>query len=212
MSRVLTIAAACAAMIACSSPEPAKKEAAAPPKKEAAPDVFQVALDTSKGPVVIEVHRDWAPIGADQFYSLVKTGFYDGDRFFRVVRNFVVQFGINGDPKVNRLWSNASLPDDPVKQHNTRGMATYATAGPNTRSTQVFINLRNNSAALDHTGFAPFGKVTSGMEVVDTLYSSYGDMAPRGQGPDATQLEIQGNDYLAGRFPRLDYIKKATIQ
>src|SRR5579883_3105616 len=130
MVRTLAVTALCAALCACSSPEPSKKEAAAPPKNVTAPDVFRVALDTSKGPVVIEVHRDWAPIGADHFYSLVKTGFYDGNRFFRVVRNFVVQFGINGDPKVNRLWSNANLPDDPVKQHNTRGTVTYATAGP----------------------------------------------------------------------------------
>ena len=213
MTRALAIAAACAALCACSSPEPApKKEAAAPAKKETAPDVFTVNLDTSKGPVAIEVHRDWAPAGADQFYSLVKTGFYDGDRFFRVVRNFVVQFGINGDPKVNRLWATASLPDDPVKQHNRRGMVTFATSGPNTRATQVFINLKDNSAALDKSGFAPFGKVTSGMDVVDSFYNSYGDMAPRGQGPDATQIEVQGNDYLAAHFPRLDYVKKATIQ
>jgi peptidyl-prolyl cis-trans isomerase A (cyclophilin A) len=212
--RYLLIAAACALLAGCSSsPEPpAKKEAAAPPKKETAPDVFSVNLDTSKGPIVIEVHRDWAPIGADQFYSLVKTGFYDGDRFFRVVRGFVVQFGINGDPQVNRLWSNANLPDDPVKQHNRRGMVTYATAGPNTRSTQLFINLRDNSSSLDRTGFAPFGKVTGGMDVVDSLYSSYGDMPPGGQGPDATQIEVQGNEYLASHFPRLDYIKKATVQ
>jgi peptidyl-prolyl cis-trans isomerase A (cyclophilin A) len=200
------------AMIGCSSPEPAKKEAKAPTKPETAPDIFQVNLDTSKGPVVIEVHRDWAPIGADHFYSLVKTGFYDGDRFFRVVRNFVVQFGVNGDPQVNRLWSNVSLPDDPVKQHNTRGTISYATRGPNTRSTQVFINLKDNRASLDGTGFAPFGKVTSGMDAVDSLYNSYGDMPPRGQGPDPSQIAVQGNDYLVNHFPRLDYIKKAAIQ
>jgi peptidyl-prolyl cis-trans isomerase A (cyclophilin A) len=213
MRNAVLIATACALLAGCSSNEPpARKEAAAPAKKETAPDVFTVSLDTSKGPVAIEVHREWAPIGADQFYALAKTGFYDGDRFYRVVRNFVVQFGINGDPRVNRLWSNASLPDDPVKEHNRRGMVTFATAGPNTRSTQVFINLKDNGAALDKSGFAPFGKVTSGMDVVDSFYNSYGDMAPRGQGPDATQIEIQGNDYLASHFPRLDYIRKATIQ
>jgi peptidyl-prolyl cis-trans isomerase A (cyclophilin A) len=209
MYKALLIAAACAALAACSSSEPPKKEAAAPAKQETAPEVFQVNLDTSKGPVVIEVHRDWAPIGADHFYSLVKTGFYDGDRFFRVVRDFVVQFGINGDPSVNRLWSNANLPDDPVKEHNARGTISYATAGPNTRSTQVFINLRDNSASLDSTGFAPFGKVISGLAVVDSFYNSYGDMPPQGQGPDPSQIEVQGNEYLANHFPRLDYIKKA---
>jgi peptidyl-prolyl cis-trans isomerase A (cyclophilin A) len=212
MRRALAAAFILAAMTGCSSPEPTKKEAAAPAKPEKAPDVFQVNLDTSKGPVVIEVHRDWAPIGADHFYTLVKTGFYDGDRFFRIVRNFVVQFGINGDPKVNRLWANANLPDDPVKQHNVRGTISYATSGPNTRSTQVFINLKDNGASLDGSGFAPFGKVTTGMDIVDSFYNSYGDMPPRGQGPDPSQIEVQGNEYLTSRFPRLDYIKKAAIQ
>jgi peptidyl-prolyl cis-trans isomerase A (cyclophilin A) len=171
-----------------------------------------VNLDTSKGPVVIEVHRAWAPIGADHFYSLVKTDFFDGARFFRVVRNFVVQFGINGDPQTNRLWTTVSLPDDPVKEHNTRGTITYATRGPNTRTTQVFINLKDNRGSLDSTGFAPFGKVTTGMDVVDSFYNSYGDMPPRGQGPDPSQIQVQGNEYLQIHFPRLDYIKKATIQ
>src|SRR5204863_8046916 len=124
------IALACAAMIGCSSPEPAKKEAAAPPKNETAPAVFQAVLDTSKGLVVIEVHRDWAPLGADHFYSLVKTGFYNEARFFRVVRNFVVQFGIAADPSTQRLWANISLPDDPVTQHNARGTISFATRGP----------------------------------------------------------------------------------
>jgi peptidyl-prolyl cis-trans isomerase A (cyclophilin A) len=213
MRRALAAVLVSVAMTGCSSsPEPPKKEAKAPAKPETAPDVFQVNLDTSKGPVTIEVHRDWAPIGADHFYSLVKTGFYDGDRFFRVVRNFVVQFGISGDPSVNRLWSNLNLPDDPVKQHNVRGTISYATSGPNTRSTQVFINLKDNRSSLDGTGFAPFGKVTAGMDVVDSFYNSYGDMPPRGQGPDPTQIEVQGNDYLTNHFPRLDYIKKAGIQ
>lgn len=205
------IALACAALAGCSSPEPAKKEAAVA-KNEQAPEVFQVNLDTSKGPVTIEVHRDWAPVGADHFYSLVKTGFYNDARFFRVVRNFVVQFGVSGDPQTNRLWSSVSLPDDPVKQHNTRSTITYATRGPNTRTTQVFINLKDNRESLDRTGFAPFGKVTAGMEAVDNFYNSYGDMPPRGQGPDPSQIQLQGNAYLESRFPRLDYIRKATIQ
>jgi peptidyl-prolyl cis-trans isomerase A (cyclophilin A) len=206
------IALVCAALSGCSSPEPAKKEAAAVPKNENAPEVFQVSLDTSKGPVTLEVHRDWAPIGADHFYSLVKTGFYNDARFFRVVRNFVVQFGVSGEPTTNRLWSSVSLPDDPVKQHNARGTVTYATRGANTRTTQVFINLKDNREALDHSGFAPFGKVTAGMDAVDSFYNSYGDMPPRGQGPDPSQILVQGNEYLQNRFPRLDYIRKATIQ
>jgi peptidyl-prolyl cis-trans isomerase A (cyclophilin A) len=205
------VACALLALAGCAKEEPAK----APGKaavSEKAPDLFRVNLDTSKGPVVIEVHRDWAPMGADHFYNLVKTGFYDDTRFFRVVRNFVVQFGINGDPKINRLWSNANLPDDPVKQKNVKGTVTYAKLGPNSRSTQLFINLKDNRAALDNAGFAPIGKVTEGMDVVESLYNSYGDMPPRGQGPDPAKIEIQGGEYLANHFPRLDFIKKATIQ
>jgi len=214
----LLIAAACLALAACSSSsENATKEEAAkePPKTaapEKAPDVFKVDFDTSKGPVVVEVHRDWAPIGVDHFYTLVKLGFYDGDRFFRYVRGFIVQFGISGDPQANRTWANASIPDDPVTHHNVRGTLVYATAGPNTRSTQLFINLRDNTRSLDPQGFAPFGTVVTGMDVVDSLYSGYGEMPPQGEGPDPQKIETQGNEYLANHFPRLDYIKKATVE
>ncbi len=210
-------AVVCLALIGCSSTETAKKEEAAKetapaPKKEQAPDLYKVNLATSKGAIVIEVHRDWAPIGADHFYSLVKTGFYDGNRFFRCVRGFIVQFGISGDPKLNQLWMNGNLRDDPVRWSNIKGTVTYATRGPNTRSTQLFINLRNN-AALDKDGFAPFGKVVSGMDAVEILYSAYGDMPDLGgQGPDPSKIETQGNQYLAEHFPRLDYIKKATVE
>jgi peptidyl-prolyl cis-trans isomerase A (cyclophilin A) len=161
--------------------------------------------------VVVEVHRDWAPAGADHFYSLVKTGYYDGNRFFRVVRNFVVQFGVSGDVGANRLWSNAYLRDDPVKQRNVRGTLTYAKDGPNTRTTQLFINLKDNKA-LDKQGFAPIGKVVSGMDVVDRFYGSYGEMAPRGRGPDPSRIASEGNGYLDAEFSRLDYIKKAAVQ
>jgi len=202
----------CLMLVACSTPDQTKKaEAPAAAKEERVPDVFQVNLDTSKGPVLIDVHRDWAPRGADHFYALVRTGFYDGNRFFRVVRFFVVQFGINGDPQLNRLWANANLPDDPVKQSNVNGTLTYAHLGPNSRSTQLFINLKDNKA-LDKQGFAPIGKVISGMDTVERLYSSYGEMAPRGQGPDPSQIEVHGNAYLENHFARLDYINKATIQ
>jgi peptidyl-prolyl cis-trans isomerase A (cyclophilin A) len=202
----------CLMLVACSTPDQTKKaEAPAAAKEERVPDVFQVNLDTSKGPVLIDVHRDWAPRGADHFYALVRTGFYDGNRFFRVVRFFVVQFGINGDPQLNRLWANANLPDDPVKQSIVKGTLTYAHLGPNSRSTQLFINLKDNKA-LDKQGFAPIGKVISGMDTVERFYSSYGEMAPRGQGPDPSQIEVQGNAYLENNFARLDYIKKAAIQ
>lgn len=204
----------CLALIGCSSSDETKKDTtpAAAVKNEPVPDVFHVKLDTSKGAIDIEVHRDWAPHGADHFHELVKSGFYDGDRFFRVVRNFAVQFGINGDPKVNMLWSTGQIPDDPVKQHNVKGTLTYARNGPNTRTTQMFINLKDNRKTLDGTGFAPIGQVVSGMDVVESLYSFYGDMPPAGQGPDPNKIGQQGNDYLESHFPRLDFIKKAAIQ
>jgi peptidyl-prolyl cis-trans isomerase A (cyclophilin A) len=217
MSRIPTLvpaAAACLWLIGCSAPGDKKTaEAPAPAaKKEPVPDIFHVKLDTSKGPVDIEVHRDWAPRGADHFYELVKGGFYDGARFFRVVRGFVVQFGINGDPQTNALWANGMLPDDPVKQHNVKGMVTYAKPGRNGRTTQVFINLGDNRRSLDQEGFAPIGKVVDGMPVVESLYGSYGDMPPRGEGPDPSKIQQQGNDYLDTHFPRLDFIKKAIVQ
>ncbi len=175
-----------------------------------APAIYKVKFDTSKGAFVLEVHRDWAPNGADRFYNLVKNGLYDNDRFFRVVSGFMVQFGINGDPKVSAVWQDANIKDDPVKQSNQRGFITFATAGPNTRTTQVFINFADNRA-LDRQGFSPFGRVVSGMEVVDALYSGYGEGAPQGLGPEQGRIQAQGNAYLINSFPKLDYIKKATI-
>jgi peptidyl-prolyl cis-trans isomerase A (cyclophilin A) len=178
---------------------------------EKAPPVYKAKFDTSKGTFEIEVHRDWAPNGADRFYNLVKSGFFDDTRFFRVVRGFMVQFGINGDPKVATAWQDANIKDDPVKQINQRGFVTFATAGPNTRTTQVFINFDDNNS-LDDQGFAPFGKVVSGMNVVDQLYSGYGDGAPRGLGPDQGRVKNEGNAYLTKDFPKLDFIRKATIE
>jgi peptidyl-prolyl cis-trans isomerase A (cyclophilin A) len=177
---------------------------------EKAPAVYQAKFDTSKGTFVIEVHRDWAPNGADRFYNLVKNGFYNDVRFFRVLEGFMAQFGINGDPSLSAVWRNANIKDDPVKQSNTRGMITFATAGPNTRTTQVFINFGDN-AGLDGQGFSPFGKVVSGMDVVDSLYGGYGEGAPNGAGPDQGRVQSQGNAYLEKSFPKLDYVKTATI-
>jgi peptidyl-prolyl cis-trans isomerase A (cyclophilin A) len=179
--------------------------------REQAPPVYKAKFDTTKGAFVIEVHRDWAPNGADRFYNLVKNGFYDNVRFFRVISGFMVQFGINGDPQVSGRWRGANIPDDPVTQSNTRGMITFATGGPNTRTTQVFINFADN-ARLDQSGFAPFGKVVSGMDVVDKLNAEYGEGAPRGRGPDQGRLQSEGNAYLAQSFARMDYVKKATIE
>jgi len=175
-----------------------------------APAVYKAKFDTSKGTFVLEIHRDWAPNGADRFYNLVKNGFYDNARFFRVISGFMVQFGINGDPKVSALWQDADIKDDPVRQSNQRGFITFATAGPNTRTTQVFIDFADNRA-LDRQGFSPFGRVVSGMNVVDALYNGYGEGAPQGLGPDQDRIQKQGNAYLMRDFPKLDYIKKATI-
>jgi cyclophilin family peptidyl-prolyl cis-trans isomerase len=177
---------------------------------EQAPATFRANLDTSKGAIVITVHREWAPVGADRFYNLVKNGFYDDVRFFRVIPGFMAQFGIHGNPAVAAAWRPAQIKDDPVKQTNKRGYVTFATAGPNTRTTQLFINFGDN-AGLDKQGFAPFGEVTTGMDVVDKIYSGYGEGAPRGKGPDQGRTQSEGNAYLTKEFPRLDYIKSATI-
>ena len=178
---------------------------------EPAPASYKAKFDTSKGVFVIEVTRAWAPQGADRFYNLVKNGFFDNTRFFRVIPNFMVQFGISGDPALNTKWRVARIPDDKPAQSNTRGMVTFATSGPNARTTQVFINFKNNSR-LDALGFAPFGKVVSGMNVVDALNGEYGEGAPDGRGPDQMRLQTEGNAYLAKDFPRMDFIKKATIE
>ncbi len=175
-----------------------------------APSIYKARFDTSKGTFIVEVHRDWAPKGADRFYNLVKSGFYNNARFFRVISGFMVQFGISGDPRISAVWHNANIPDDPVRQSNLRGYITFATAGPNTRTTQVFINYVDNRG-LDRMGFSPFGRVISGMNVVDALYSGYGEGAPQGQGPAQGLIQARGNAYLMKTFPKLDYIKTASI-
>ncbi|MGA7973587.1 MAG: peptidylprolyl isomerase [Pseudolabrys sp.] len=210
---ILTLAPALllAALLPATSPALAQSPLANPAALNAqAPATYKAQFVTSKGTFVIEVHRAWAPRGADRFYNLVKNGFYDNDRFFRVLSGFMAQFGINGDPALSAKWRQANITDDPVKMSNTRGTISFATAGPNTRTTQVFINFGNN-ASLDHMGFAPFGKVISGMKVVDSLYAGYGEGAPQGNGPDQGKIQTEGNRYLKANFKRLDYIKKATI-
>jgi peptidyl-prolyl cis-trans isomerase A (cyclophilin A) len=179
--------------------------------KETAPATYTVNFDTSVGSFVVTVTRAWAPHGADRFYNLVKNGFYNDVRFFRAIPNFMVQFGIHGDPAVSAAWRNARLPVDKVVQGNRRGYITYAMGGsPDTRTTQVFINFRDNTN-LDAMGFAAFGQVTTGMDVVDKIHTGYGEGAPRGQGPDQGRIQAEGNAYLMKSFPRLDYIKSATI-
>jgi len=177
---------------------------------ERAPDRFRVRFETTKGPFVIEVKREWAPRGADRFYNLVRAGYYDDVAFFRVIDGFMVQFGINGDPRVNAAWQGARIPDDPVTQSNRRGMVTYAMAGPDTRTTQLFINFGDNKG-LDSQGFAPFGGVVEGLAVVDSLYSGYGEGAPRGMGPDQGRAQAEGNAYLRGSFPRMDFVRTARV-
>lgn len=178
---------------------------------EKAPDLFKARFKTTKGDFVVEVHRDWAPNGADRFYNLVKNGFYDDVAFFRVVSGFMVQFGVTGNPDVNARWMQAAIKDDPVKQSNKTGMITYAMAGPNTRTTQVFINY-NDNANLDSQGFAPFGKVVSGMEVVTGLNAGYGDGPPFGRGPDQGRIQREGNGFLKRDFAGLDYVTSAKIE
>jgi len=178
---------------------------------ERAPDAFTAEFETTKGSFVIEVHRAWAPLGADRFYNLVKAGYYEDCRFFRVIDSLLVQAGISGNPKVSAAWASAVIPDDARKESNKRGTVTLASAGPNTRSTQFFINLADNSRAFDRQRLAPIGKVVSGLEIVDALYSGYGEGAPRGSGPDQSLARTEGNAYLAKSFPKLDYIKRATL-
>jgi peptidyl-prolyl cis-trans isomerase A (cyclophilin A) len=202
---VLVAGVAVAAQSAAALKDPAKL-------KEQAPAKYNARFDTSVGSFVVTVTREWAPLGADRFYNLVKNGYYDNVRFFRVIPNFMVQFGINGDPALNAVWRNARIGVDPVKQRNMRGYITYAMGGsPDTRTTQVFINFRDNSN-LDAQGFAPFGQVTTGMDVVDKIYQGYGDGAPRGDGPDQGRIQSEGNAYLMKSFAKLDYVKKATIE
>ena len=213
MRLLIPLSAAILFLAGCSSPTPEKKAEAPKPaekapetaaKSEPGPQTFRVRLDTSKGPIVVEVHRDWAPIGAARFEELVKAGFYDGARFFRIVPNFVVQFGLAASPSMTKKWDKA-IKDDPVKQTNRTGSLSFATMGPNTRTTQVFINLRSNQS-LDADGFAPFAQIVEGMDVVNKFFAAYGER------PDQQKITNQGNAYLTANFPSLDYIKTAKVE
>jgi len=176
-----------------------------------APETFTVRFETSAGQFDVAVHREWSPNGADRFYNLVRNGYYDDVRFFRVLEGFMAQFGISGDPALNRAWRTAQIADDPVVQSNTRGRITYAKSNaPNSRTTQLFINFGDNSQ-LDDMGFAPFGEVVAGMDAVDALYSQYGEGAPQGGGPNQGKVQSEGNAYLEAEFPELDYIVRATV-
>jgi peptidyl-prolyl cis-trans isomerase A (cyclophilin A) len=201
------------------APEPERVPVAPTPTKpalldpasltETAPERYMVVFETTKGEVQLDVRRSWAPKGADRFYNLVQSGFFDDTAFFRVVAGFVAQIGLHGDPAVNAAWRTARIDDDPVTQSNVRGMLSFATSGPNTRTTQFFINLGDN-ARLDGMGFAPFGRVRN-MNIVDKLYSGYGEGAPAGRGPIQSRIQAQGNSYLREQFPKMDYITKAYV-
>jgi peptidyl-prolyl cis-trans isomerase A (cyclophilin A) len=176
----------------------------------AAPDTFKVLFETTQGDLVIEVYRDWAPLGADRFYNLVRHGYFNEVRFFRNIAGFMAQFGIHGDPEVTSVWRTARIQDDSVRASNVRGTISFASAGPDTRTVQVFINHADNTR-LDPLGFAPFGRVTGGMDVVDSFYSGYGEGAPQGQGPLQDRIQAEGNEYLRTEFPLLDYIVTARL-
>ncbi len=177
---------------------------------ETAPDRFTVRLETTAGDVVVEVRREWAPLGADRFYNLVKAGYYDDTRVYRVVPGFMAQFGVHGDPYVNYVWRRALLRDDPGVERNVRGRIAFARAGPHTRSTEVFISTVDNSF-LDADGFVPFGEVVEGMEVVDGFHAGYGDGPPRGDGPYGAMAQARGNEYLDEEFPQLTTLVRAVL-
>ena len=184
--------------------EPPRDAAVSTPPAAAVPDSFLVALTTSRGPVAVVVHRSWAPHGVDRLYALVHAGFYDGARFFRVVRGFVVQFGLPADPQLGKSWSSQLIPDDPVRHPNRRGTVAFASAGPNTRTTQLFVNLADN-LRLDALGFAPIGQVVEGLQVADGLYGQYGER------PSQDSIRLQGDAYLKRVYPNLDQIRTARI-
>ncbi|MBN9663044.1 MAG: peptidylprolyl isomerase [Acidobacteria bacterium] len=211
--RYLLCLAASLLLISCGEKPapPAKKvDAGKPLKDQPMPDVYKVLFDTSKGSFVVEVHKDWAPKGAERFWMLVNTGFFNDTRFFRVRPEFIAQFGLSGDPNTNAMLSATPIEDDVVKQKNVKGTISFAQSGKRSRRTQVFVNLKDNTD-LDKDGFAPFGKVTLGLDVFEKLYSGYGEWEPPGRGPNATRIATEGNNYLDARFPRLDKILRAKV-
>jgi peptidyl-prolyl cis-trans isomerase A (cyclophilin A) len=202
LALVAIVAAAAAVSLSAQTPKPNLLKPATVAEKS--PPVFRARIENTRDTFVIEVHRDWAPNGADRFYALVRAGFYDKCSFFRVLPYFLAQFGIHADPKVQAAWRTATIPDDPVKMSNKAGYVTFATTGANTRTTQVFINYRDN-VMLDAQGFAPFGVVVEGMTNAGQLESKFGDR------PDQKRMELEGNAYLSREFPGLSYITRATI-
>ncbi len=204
------VLAAAAFLGSCTS-APEKKAEKKPELPATAPDVFRVLFVTSKGEFTVEVRKAWSPFGAERFYELVRKKYFEEARFYRVMPKFVAQFGIHRDPEVSKLWRQLKIVDDPQKENNERGTVAFARDGVNTRTTQIFLNLADNRAKLDGKGFVPFGKVVEGMDVCEQLYGGYGEIAPRGPGPDAAKAEAQGNEYLVPHYPKLDFIKRVTL-
>ena len=207
---ITLLAAACGGPSSMSEANPVLLEPGDTLFQATAPETYRVHFTTTEGEFTVEVYRDWAPLGADRFYNLVRAGYYDGARFFRVVPGFVAQFGVHGDPAVEEAWRGRTIPDDPPRQSNRRGTLAFAMRGSDSRSTQVFINYRDNEA-LDGAGFAPFGRVVDGMMIVDRLNGAYGEPPPEGRGPDERRLVTEGEQYLRQSFPDLDRIERARI-
>jgi peptidyl-prolyl cis-trans isomerase A (cyclophilin A) len=181
-----------------------------PAPKVVVPEVFRVKFETTQGDFVVEATRAWAPRGVDRFHELVRMRYFDQSRFFRVLQGFIAQFGVHKEFKVHDVWRTLFIPDDPPRQKNMRGSLAFARSGPNTRATEIFINLADNSV-LDDQGFVPFGKVVEGIDVVDKFYAGYGEMRPEGKYIDPGRVEEEANEYLEPRFPKLDYIKRARF-
>ena len=198
--RTIFVVLLCLAGVACRKPAP----------KVVVPEIFRVKVETSQGDFVVEATRAWAPHGVDRFHELVRMRYFDEGRFYRVLQGFIAQFGVHRDFNVHATWRNLFIVDDPPKEKNLRGTLAFAKSGPNTRATEIFINLADN-AVLDEQGFVPFGKIVEGLEVVDKLYSGYGEMRPEGKEVDAGRVEEETNEYLVPRFPKLDYIKRARL-
>lgn len=182
----------------------------APQPRPPVPDVYRVKFETTQGDFVVEVTKAWAPRGADRFHQLVWIRYFDEGRFFRVLPGFIAQFGVHKDFKVHDVWRENFIPDDPRKQDNKRGTLAFAMSGPDTRATEIFINLADNPM-LDDQGFVPFARIVEGMDVPGKFYSGYGELGPEGKGPESGRIEVEANEYLVPRFPKLDYIKRATF-
>lgn len=212
ISSLAAFSIAVGAVAACARPHPLLQPAPAAVTAQA-PDSFTVDFETSRGNFTVMARRAWSPHGVDRLYYLVKNGFYDDTRFFRVIPRFVAQFGIPADPAVAAVWKDRTIPDDPVRASNVRGAVTFARGGPATRTTQLFVNLRDNVRldTLGGFGFPPIGEVTNGMGVVDSLHSGYGESMPRGRGPMQDSISLQGNAWLDRNFPALDRVRRATI-